>query len=91
MCIAKGGNTIWANIRLVPLLETEKESSYHLLILLDITESKTASETLKKYMLELENLNKTKDKFFGIIAHDLRNPFGGILGITEIPIKKIKA
>ena len=29
--IAKGGNTIWANIRLVPLLETEKESSYHLL------------------------------------------------------------
>ena len=88
--IAKGGNTIWANIRLVPLLETEKESSYHLLILLDITESKTASETLKKYMLELENLNKTKDKFFGIIAHDLRNPFGGILGITEILDSKMK-
>ncbi len=88
--IAKDGNTVWTNIRLVPLLETGTESNYHLLILLDITESKTASETLKKYMLELENLNKTKDKFFGIIAHDLRNPFGGILGITAILDSKMK-
>lgn len=32
---------------------------------------------------QLEALNTTKDKFFSIIAHDLRNPFGVILSTTE--------
>jgi signal transduction histidine kinase len=33
---------------------------------------------------ELEKANKAKDKFFTILAHDLRNPFNSILGSLEI-------
>ncbi|WP_337873052.1 tetratricopeptide repeat protein [Ignavibacterium sp.] len=33
---------------------------------------------------ELEILNSTKDKFFSIIAHDLRNPIAGFVSISDI-------
>lgn len=33
---------------------------------------------------ELNQLNEAKDNFFSIIAHDLRNPFNAIIGLTDI-------
>lgn len=39
---------------------------------------------LKKAKEDLETLNATKDKFFSIIAHDLRNPFSSISGFTQL-------
>ncbi|MBU1100537.1 MAG: tetratricopeptide repeat-containing sensor histidine kinase [Bacteroidetes bacterium] len=34
--------------------------------------------------IKLEKLNTTKDKFFSIVAHDLKNPFGSILNSTDL-------
>jgi len=43
-------------------------------------ESKKLQETKTKLL----ESNANKDKFFSIISHDLKSPFSGILGITEM-------
>ena len=45
---------------------------------------------LKKQRKELQELNATKDKFFSIIAHDLRSPFNGFLGLTQLMAEELE-
>lgn len=50
-------------------------------------ELKVQSEQLARSNEELNVLNSMKDKFFSIIAHDLKNPFNTIIGFTDLLIK----
>jgi signal transduction histidine kinase len=48
-----------------------------------------ALESLKKSEENLKRINAEKDKFFSIIAHDLRGPFSGFMGLTQIMAEEI--
>ena len=49
----------------------------------DITEQTQKDLILQGKNEELQKVNAEKDKFFSIIAHDLRGPIGGFMSLTE--------
>lgn len=67
-------------------IKTETESLI-CAIIREITERKRTERKLQQQNAELRETNLAKDKFFSIIAHDLKNPFHAINGIAEVLIE----
>lgn len=73
------GKNFWFTGRL-----SYKKGGTVILSAYDITDKKQDEEKLHLSAEKLKQLNATKDKFFSIIAHDLRSPLASFQSILEL-------
>ncbi len=78
-------NITWINVNAIP--KTYDEGI--IISYTDISEKIEREKKILQFTEELKIANSTKDKFFGIIAHDLKNPFNSILGFSDLLLVNI--
>ena len=69
-----------------PKINDNKEVAGYIVHIIEVTERKNEVISLKLKTEELLILNVAKNKFFSIIAHDLKNPFNAIIGFNDLMI-----
>jgi len=77
--VCKDNSLFYANGLVFPLTGIDGEMLGYVKILRDITEKKKSEDAIKKYVEELEELNKHKETVLALLSHDLRSPLSVII------------
>lgn len=73
----------WYNAKISPRHNAQGGLTGITIVARHITERKRAEEQMRQQKEELNELNATKDKFFSIMAHDLKNPFASLYSMSQ--------
>lgn len=83
--------TIWYEIRKLALQNRQKEQVGWVLIIRNITKRKQDQESLNQFTRQLEDQNVELDAFAHTVAHDLKSPIAGIIGLSELLLDDMEA
>ncbi|MBI9061040.1 MAG: PAS domain-containing protein [Marinilabiliaceae bacterium] len=74
----------WFNAKISPRRNAQGDLTGITIVSRHITGRKEAEEQMRRQKEELDELNATKDKFFSILAHDLKNPFASLYSLSQL-------
>lgn len=80
----KNGESHWHNAHVLLVLDDNGAIKSYYGLAMDNTAQRKAEQEVILKNKELEKANRVKDKFFSIVAHDLRSPFGSLLGLSRM-------
>jgi PAS domain S-box-containing protein len=80
----KNGDFFWEMASISGIKNDSGQLTHFVAVKEDITERKMHEEEIEEKNNLLQEINAQKDKLFSILAHDLRGPFNGFLGLTEM-------
>jgi len=93
--VTKSGKKLWTHTILTPVLNENGE--VHKIVGIDssindlkeaLAEISMQKEEIETQRDELNKSNSTKDFLFSVIAHDLKNPLHGIMGLSDMLASK---
>lgn len=87
LAIKKDNSRFYIDVNSTVLLDSNGKPASILFVERDITERKREELIIQQQNNQLQELNATKDKFFSIIAHDLRSPFTSLLGLSQFLVE----
>ena len=90
LLLAKNGERIEVEVSSTASYDEKGNFLLSRSILRDIRGRKKAERALRDSERKLQELNASKAKFFSIIAHDIKNPLGAIVGFSDLLMKHYK-
>lgn len=87
--IHKDGSIIWVDINTFLHRDKDGKPLHFITTMNDITARKKVEEENEQKNQILQQSNAEKDKFFAILAHDLRSPLSSFLGLAEVMAEDI--
>jgi PAS domain S-box-containing protein len=82
--VRKDGSPVWAEFFASLQRDAAGAPAYVIAVIRDLSERKRLEDELRQAKEAAESANRAKDEFLANVSHEIRTPFGAILGMTEL-------